>query len=272
MNARHLLRLAIITTLGALLTVSSAVLAQGEQKKAKSPKSAASAKAARERRIQRRCDRQLLAWSNAAARATLTPMLEAKGAGSSVRLLEGRLLEQEGLLDEALQAFQTAADLDPRHPEPHLRLASVHQRAKRAEPARAHFRAAFDRATAWSEREPENARAFFALGQASQGLGRLPKALAAYKQALELDPNRPMPAYYLGTVYYQQEKWQAALEAFDRALSLNGNIAYAYFFRGLTQGKAKQNGAMLNDLDHFVAMAPTAPEAATARSILGALR
>lgn len=272
MITKNFPRLAMLVALGALLTFSPAVLAQGNTKKAKPPKSAAAAKAARERRVQRRADRQLLAWSNAAARETLVPMLDAKRAGAPVRLLEGRLLEQEGALDEALQAFQAAADLDPQHPEPHLRLASAHQRAERSEPAQAHLQAALDRATTWCDREPENAEAFYALGQASQGLGRLPKAIAAYKQALELDPALPLPAYYLGTAYYQQEKWDAALEALNRALSHNDNLAYAYFFRGLTQGKVSQKAAMLNDLDHFIAMAPTAPEADTARTILGAVR
>ncbi len=289
MSTKNLPRLALLAAVGALLAIPNAVLAQntskeegtaqaqGSASQGKTTKSAEARKAARERRAQRRADRQLLAWSNAAARETLTPMLgaqkaNAKKADPSVRLLEGRLLEQEGALDAALQAFQAAADLAPQHPEPHLRLASAHQRAEQSGPAQTHLRAALDHATAWCEREPENAEAFYSLGQAYQGLGRLPKAVGAYQQALELDPALALPAYYLGTAYYQQEKWDAALAALNQAITHNDHLAYAYFFRGLTQGKVKQTAAMLNDLDHFIAMAPTAPEAETARTILAALR
>jgi len=187
-------------------------------------------------------------------------------------MLEGRILEQEGKAGEALEAYQAASDLEPKNPEPHLYLGGVHEAAKRPEQARTHYQAAFNRATNWTRREPETADAYYALGQATQGLGHLDEATSAYNRALELEPEAPLPALYLGTIYYRQENWPQARKMFDQALLHNKNIAMAYFFRGITYGKLKKKAAMMADLDHFVAMAPNAPEAETARAILSAVR
>lgn len=220
----------------------------------------------------RKANRQLDAWATPRAKETVAPLAEPAANTAEVQVVRGRILEQEAKYDEALQTFQRAADLEPKSPVAHLYLAGVHERATRTDNARDHYQAAFNRATNWTIREPENAEAYYALGRGAQGLGRNDEARAAYDKSIALDPSNPLPYLYLGTIHYKQERWEPALAAFDKVMARNESVAFAYFFRGLTYGKLKKTGLMLNDLQHFVAMAPTAPEAETARAILSSVR
>jgi tetratricopeptide (TPR) repeat protein len=66
-------------------------------------------------------------------------------------------------------------------------------------------------------REPNNARAHFALGTLSHFRGRTDEAIASYLRAIELDPNYPAPHVSLGRIWAVQarydEAWKHAREA-----------------------------------------------------------
>ena len=66
-------------------------------------------------------------------------------------------------------------------------------------------------------REPSNGRAWRMLGAAYQAAKDIDKALAAYRKALEIEPESPQVFYSLGTVYAVKQDANAAFEWLGRA-------------------------------------------------------
>jgi hypothetical protein len=68
-----------------------------------------------------------------------------------------------------------------------------------------------------TKREPQDGRAWRALGQAHQRLRRFDPALDAYQRALAVDPAVPSPLYYIGVVYGAKHDANRAFEWLDKA-------------------------------------------------------
>jgi tetratricopeptide (TPR) repeat protein len=69
-----------------------------------------------------------------------------------------------------------------------------------------------------------------------------------------------------------QKKPEEALAWFDKAVTRFPQSPDAYYYRGLTEVQLEKTDAAKSDLTKFVAMAPNAPEAATAKGILEKLK
>jgi tetratricopeptide (TPR) repeat protein len=69
-----------------------------------------------------------------------------------------------------------------------------------------------------------------------------------------------------------QKKPEEAIGWFDKAIARFPQSADAYYYRGITELQLGKNDAAKADLTKFVAMAPNAPEAATAKGILEKLQ
>jgi tetratricopeptide (TPR) repeat protein len=78
--------------------------------------------------------------------------------------------------------------------------------------------------------------------------------------------------YQTGLSYILEEKWQLAVESFDKVIAADSKFAHAYFYRGQAFGKLDRKDKMLVDLDLFVKLAPNSPEATIARANAGAQR
>ncbi|MFQ5896289.1 MAG: tetratricopeptide repeat protein, partial [Nitrospinota bacterium] len=108
-----------------------------------------------------------------------------------------------------------------------------------------HFRAALERmrkgryaeALPFLEEElklnGDNIGAWLALGTVHSAFGRLAEAEAAYRRALEFDPEEATIYNNLGNVYVRQEKYDLAIEMYEKALQREpylavvlGNLAY----------------------------------------------
>src|SRR4029077_4542728 len=66
-------------------------------------------------------------------------------------------------------------------------------------------------------REPDNARAWRALGVAYQRSKALEKAMTAYRKALDLEPEAPQTLYNIGTLYARQQNPDAAFDWLRKA-------------------------------------------------------
>ncbi len=53
--------------------------------------------------------------------------------------------------------------------------------------------------------------------------GKQQKALAAYQRVIELDPAYPNVHYNMGLIYIDRREWDAAFDAFTRALEVNAH-------------------------------------------------
>jgi tetratricopeptide (TPR) repeat protein len=72
-------------------------------------------------------------------------------------------------------------------------------------------------------------------GAALLRLGRLDEALAQCTLAAELDPSSPFVKVNLGNIYLLMQEYESARTNFSEAISLNGNLAPAYFGLGFVE-------------------------------------
>ncbi len=108
------------------------------------------------------------------------------------------------------------------------------------------------------------------------------KSLAKAKQYVQAEPaaravlsvcaTQPVGVAALGESLAGQKKYAAAVEALSAAITARPDLAYAYFWRGQSYYGLKQKDKMVVDFTTFLKLAPTAPEAATVRQLLGGIR
>jgi tetratricopeptide (TPR) repeat protein/ADP-heptose:LPS heptosyltransferase len=125
----------------------------------------------------------------------------------------GTALEQQGLHEEALKAFDKAAQLKPDDAESRARLANVLVQLKR--PADAILNA--DHAL---RLDPGLAYAFHVRGRALETLKRFDESLADSRQACALDPDNAAMSVNVGYALMLLGRYEEALPWFDRALQL----------------------------------------------------
>jgi tetratricopeptide (TPR) repeat protein len=70
-------------------------------------------------------------------------------------------------------------------------------------------------------------------GNTLSGLMRYEESLAAYEQAIRLDPNYAVAYNNKGTALYGLKRYEEALEAYEQTLRLDPNYAFAYHNKGI---------------------------------------
>ena len=90
--------------------------------------------------------------------------------------------------------------------------------------------------------DPYNAEAFHQYGQTLTALGRYPEALAAYRRALDLEPDRAMSLVPMAAIYKRQGRLAESLRLLDSAVSAGPRVPYARAARSTSRtlaGNAK---------------------------------
>ncbi len=121
----------------------------------------------------------------ARARKRLDDASKVQQGSYEVQLLAGRILESEGRLPEALEAFERAVAANGANPRARAQTAAVAARIRRWDVAERELRILL-------EIGYQPARSYFALGQVAQLQGRNEDAAANYREALRLEPGLPM--------------------------------------------------------------------------------
>ncbi len=112
--------------------------------------------------------------------------------------------------------------------------------------------------------------AYLAASLAKQG--QFEQALGPANAALEGDATHAVAVAALGEALFGLGRYDDAVARMGDALGKRNDLAYAYYWRGQSYSKKKQTDRMIGDYEAFVRLAPNAPEAATVRQLLAALR
>ncbi len=174
----------------------------------------------------------------------------------SVYVTLGRIHDDAGKHDLAVQEFQHALDLNPRDAEALSGMAHAYENAGRiADAEAAHRKAAALRPDYWD--------GYNSLGLFYDRQRRYDEAIAALQRAIELTPDNAQVYFNLGAVYLDTsdpKKVPEAESALRKSLALNPSYpAYANLgFLYTQQGKYAESAAMtekalqLNDKDYLV--------------------
>lgn len=220
--------------------------------------------------VARAAERKLDAYLTTEARTVLAPLAAQAGTNVDVAVALGRLLEQEKKYDESAQVLQKAAALAPSDPRAPLFLGEALLRARKTTEADAAFRKAVDLSAAAVAARPTDAAAHLARGSALSRLRRYDEAMEALSQARTLDGGTAATLYQMGSTRAFQQKWSEAADLLTQTLAKDPGLALAYYYRGLVQEKLGRKDLMVLDLDRFVKLAASAPEAERARALLAA--
>jgi tetratricopeptide (TPR) repeat protein len=166
----------------------------------------------------------------------------------------GTALEQQGLHEEALQAFDQAVQIKPHDAESWTRLASVlvllqrpdhailsYEHALKLDPRywcaayncailllqSKRFEEALVKLDLCDELQPDHATTLNGRGLALHNLNRFEEALSDNRQAQALDPTNADICNNIGAALHKLSRREEALEWFDRALDLRPNFVGA---------------------------------------------
>jgi len=95
------------------------------------------------------------------------------------------------------------------------------------------------------------------LGSALRAVGRLPEAVDAYTQAIEIQPELAVAYYGRAAAYDGQGKFQLAIADYDRAIELKPRWADAFAKRGNALVQLGQPQAALRDFNEAIRLNPS---------------
>jgi tetratricopeptide (TPR) repeat protein len=213
---------------------------------------------------------ELVAWKTKSAEAMLDEA-PAELAGTAPFIAATGLLRfNTGKAQDALDLLRNASAADATDPMPEYFAGEVLAAQRKHDAASASWVKARNRARARVEADPKDGRSQYYLAAALIRLKQIGPARQALTKAGENGFDPRMCAFQKGQSHVQPAEWRDAKEAFDAVLELDPLFAPAYFYRGLTWSKLGRNDKMVEDLDQFIKLAPSSPDADAARAMLGA--
>ena len=132
----------------------------------------------------------------------------------------GSELLHHGKVNDAVPILQEAHSLDPTHFDAALNLSGAYILTKK-------FKQAVQLLERLREQEPDNVMVWTNLGAAYLGNPVLARdeeqlqAIAAFKQALAIDPIAPNVAYNIGLIYRDRRELDLAIHWFEKTLKAN---------------------------------------------------
>ncbi|HXE89752.1 MAG TPA: tetratricopeptide repeat protein [Terriglobales bacterium] len=134
------------------------------------------------------------------------------------------LEEDPGMQNQAIEAYEQAIELDPRHAAAHINLGTLHYNRRDYVQAEKHYRAAI-------ASDPRYALAYFDLGNVLDETGRLPEAVETYKRAIQLAANYADAHYNLALAYEKLGQPRKALPHWRTYLRMDSSGPWAVHAR-----------------------------------------
>ena len=206
-------------------------------------------------------DRKLWEYRTSEARSTVNSVAGQADGNAAVSVALGRVLEQEKNYGESAARLQKATELAPSDPAAWVWLGETYLRQRNNGAADSAFRKAAEVAGGND----------YYLGVARLRLRQYDEAVAALERARGSGFGALVP-YQIGLARFLQEQWQPAMDQLSQAIQMDSNLAFAYFYRGLTADKMKRTDVLVNDMEQFLKLAPSAPEAEVAKAVLRAVK
>jgi tetratricopeptide (TPR) repeat protein len=174
-------------------------------------------------------------------------------------ILQGDILEKQGKLDEAYQAFAKAESADSKNWEPPYRMGVVLAKQKNDKKAVEYLQKA-------AEMKPEERWVFNALGWSAYADNQLDIAYKAFEKASELAPQSPEYPLMMGRILASRNDWSQALPQFQKALAQDSSKAEYFLWAGKAAQKLGDKAAARSYFQQALNLEPANPEARKALS------
>jgi tetratricopeptide (TPR) repeat protein len=110
-------------------------------------------------------------------------------------------------------------------------------------------------ATRGGKKQP-SAESLISLGGAKAQKGDYQGAIAAYEEALQINPSHPDAYFQRAVAYYDLKNYRAAFEDLNQVVRLTPNSSVAYMNRGLTQDLLQRNQEAIKDYSKAISLNP----------------
>ena len=171
-------------------------------------------------------------------------------------------LKVEKADEAALNSYAEAFRVSPLDPSPFIASARVAMQIKKTDDARKYLQGALNI-------KPDFADALFMLSQIEAQAGNLKEAILRTEQTAVVSSNSPGIFFQLGLLQYQNNSFNAARMAFERAVGLNNDYANARYFLGLIYDK---QGLKEKAIEQFAYIQKTNPNNEEVKKILSNLK
>jgi tetratricopeptide (TPR) repeat protein len=170
----------------------------------------------------------------------------------------GALFFQRGYLDEAKSAFQQALRDDSTSAEAAYGIGSVYMNQNHNPAARE----AFERATKLTASYPDTLPdSWNNLGVIATREGRIDDSIAAFQQALRLNPHHVAALENLGNAYRLEKRWEDARKVLERAVEIAPEDPEANYSLGMVYAQTNETVKADEYLHRALAVRPNYPEA-----------
>jgi tetratricopeptide (TPR) repeat protein len=112
------------------------------------------------------------------------------------------------------------------------------------------------RTTTRGGKKQPSAESLISLGGAKAQKGDYQGAIAAYEEALQINPSHPDAYFQRAVAYYDLKNYQAAFEDLNQVVRLTPNSPVAYMNRGLTQDLLQKNQEAIKDYSKAISLNP----------------
>ncbi|MAF54175.1 MAG: hypothetical protein CL694_14330 [Chloroflexi bacterium] len=153
----------------------------------------------------------------------------------------GVSLMQTGQLNDAVEEFQKAVDLDPEYVYGHINLGIAYFHSGADDRARQTL-------SSVEALDPVNAHLNYVLARLDLLQGQEAAAIERFNEVLRLDPNDAYTNYYLGKIYFDAGRIPEARERLEKAIQVDGSLAAAHYNLGLVLLQAGDEKRGLNEM------------------------
>jgi tetratricopeptide (TPR) repeat protein len=221
-----------------------------------------------------------------AAGASITLVIGAGGAGGGMSpeaaakttalkkaFEEGVTASRAGNHDAAIASFQAAAELNPSCFDCYYNIAFSESQKKDYDKAEAAYKKAI-------ELKADYAEAYSGLANVYNATRKFDQAAAASAKAMELTSSTPGAMaggnadamFNQGVILWNAGKVAEAKKQFEGAIAVNPNHAESHYQLGMALVNEGNLAGATKEFEAYVTLAPTGPNAATAKGILATLK
>ena len=108
-----------------------------------------------------------------------------------------------------------------------------------------------------TELNPQNAKAFQALGEIYLQENNIKQAFQAFNRANYIDPEYAQPYHHLGVIYYLQQRPDKALVQLEHALKLDPNYGASYYYLGMCYWRMGKLDPAIENFEKTIELDPS---------------
>jgi tetratricopeptide (TPR) repeat protein len=203
----------------------------------------------------------------------VSPEAAAKTAALKKTFEEGVTASRAGNHDAAITSFQAAAELNPNCYDCYYNIAYSESQKKDYDKAEAAYKKAI-------ELKADYAEAYSGLANVYNASRKFDQAATASAKAMELSGSAPGglaggnadAMFNQGVILWNAGKIPEAKKQFEGAVAANPNHAESHYQLGMALVNEGNLPAAATEFETYLKLAPTGPNAATAKGILGSLK